>query len=357
MFRYVIRRIIQAIPTFFGITILAFLLMTQTPGGPAGVLCLNAARSGPEGCERIKDKLGLNDPFYVQYLRWLIGDDWLLQDTDNDGLADKSLLVPLDRDGDGVNVEAGTRKGVLRGDFGLNQQNRPVLDVLIERLPATLELSVSSFFLGAALGILVGVLAAVQRGGVFDNSSRVFAVLMQAVPNFWMGLLLLYFLAYQTRIFPISGRCATTISDSCPPIYERLEYMVLPIIVLSAGLVAGYSRFMRASMLDVINQDYIRTARSKGLSDRSIWMRHGLRNALIPIATFIGPALTSLLAGAIITETIFNYPGVGRVTFAAFTQRDYNVVMAVTIYASLATIIGFLISDILYGLIDPRIRY
>jgi len=357
MFKYIIRRLIQSIPTFFGITVLAFLLMTATPGGPAGALSFANPQGGVAERERIEARLGLNDPIYVQYLRWLIGDDWMRRDTDGDGLADTSVLIALDSDGDGVNDPPGMREGVLRGDFGLAQNNRDVLDVLIERLPPTLELGIAALLIGAILGILIGILAALNRGGLFDNFSRVLAVVINAVPNFWLGLLLLYFLSFQLEIFPLSGRCATTLDDACPPIYERLEYMVLPVVILSAGLIAGYSRFMRASMLDVIGQDYIRTARSKGLPDRTIWFRHGMRNALIPIATFIGPALTGLLGGAVITEQIFNYPGVGLVTFQAFTQRDYNIVMAVTIYASVATILGFLLSDILYGLIDPRIRY
>lgn len=138
---------------------------------------------------------------------------------------------------------------------------------------------------------------------------------------------------------------------------ERLNYMFLPVLLLSVGGIAGTSRIMRASMLDVVGQDYIRTARAKGLSSRRVWLRHGMRNALIPIATGLGPAITGVFGGAVITETIFNYQGVGLKTLEAITQRDYNVVMAFTIYAAIATIIGFLISDILYAIIDPRIRY
>jgi len=359
MFKYVIRRTIQSIPTLFGITILAFLLMTATPGGPAGIAAFSGGgiQGGTDFRERLEARLGLNDPIYVQYLRWLLGDDWMRWDTDGDGISDENFLIDLDADGDGISDPPGDRKGVLRGDFGRAQNGRDVLDILVERLPPTLELSVAALALGITLGIFVGILAAIQRGGIFDNFSRIFAVIINAVPNFWLGLLLLYYLGFQAGWFPISGRCGITLEDSCPPIWERLEYMVLPVIILSAGLVAGYSRFMRASMLDVINQDYIRTARSKGLSTRRIWLRHGMRNALIPIATFVGPALTSLLGGAIITEQIFNYPGVGLEVFKAIGMRDYNVVMAVTIYGALATILGFLISDILYGLIDPRIRY
>lgn len=358
MYKYVIRRLIQAIPTFFGITVLAYLLMTGVPGGPASLEAFNAGgRGGAELQQRAAIRLGLNDPVYVQYLRWLTGDDWMRWDSDGDGISDGNFLIELDSDGDGVNDPPGTRQGILRGDFGSTQNGRDVFDLLTERLIPTLELGISALVAGATLGIVIGLLAALNRGGVFDNFSRVLAVVINAVPNFFLGLLLVYFISYQLDLLPLSGRCATTLDDSCPPIYERLEYMILPVTVLAAGAVAGYSRFMRASMLDVIGQDYIRTARSKGLSYRRIWVRHGMRNALIPIATFLGPAITGLLGGAVITEQIFSYPGVGFTIFTAVQQRDYNVVMASTMYFALATILGYLLSDILYGIIDPRIRY
>jgi peptide/nickel transport system permease protein len=159
------------------------------------------------------------------------------------------------------------------------------------------------------------------------------------------------------KLFPIGDRCKLTLEASCPPVYERLNYLVLPVIVLSIGAVAGYSRLMRASMLDIISQDYIRTARAKGLSARVVWFKHAARNAMIPIATSLGPALTSLLSGAVVTETIFNYPGVGLTSVQAVTQRDYPMVMAITIYAAISTILGYLLSDILYAVIDPRIRF
>lgn len=358
MYKYIIRRLVQSIPTFFGITVLAFLLMTATPGGPAGLEVFNTGGAGAGDVqERIAAKLGLNDPIYVQYLRWLAGDDWMRWDTDGDGLADNNFLIELDADGDGVNDPPGDREGILRGDFGRAQNGRDVFGLLVERLPPTLELGLAALVVGATLGIAIGLLAALDRGGLFDNLSRVLAVVINAVPDFWLGLLLLYFLSYQLELLPLSGRCQTSLDDSCPPIYARLEYMVLPVVILAAGRVAGFSRFMRASMLDVISQDYIRTARSKGLSQQRVWMRHGMRNALIPIATFMGPSITFLLSGAVIVEQIFSYPGVGFTIFQAVTQRDYNVVMAATMYFAVATILGYLLSDILYGLIDPRIRY
>jgi peptide/nickel transport system permease protein len=362
MYRYILRRLIQAIPTFFGITFLAYGLMYLTPGGPLGALSFSNPRMKPEQAERIAIRLGINDPFYIQYVRWLLGDDWMRWDTNGDNFADASFLIPLDANEDGENEPPGDRRGLLRGDFGYSFfNNRPVLNVLIEKLPATLELSLSSLIIGATVGVLIGIFAAVQQGGWFDTASRVLAVVFNAVPVFWLSLLLIYFFAVWMKgtpiELPLGGRCRVTLDDSCPPIHERIRYMILPVFILSTGLIAGYSRFMRASMLDVISQDYIRTAKAKGLSSLRVWFGHAMRNALIPIATFLGPTITGLLGGAVITETVFNYPGVGLTVVEAFTQRDYPVVMAVTIYAALATILGYLLSDILYGLIDPRIRY
>lgn len=358
MYKFILRRLIQAIPTFFGITILAFLLMSLTPGGPVGALVFNANARNQNAFEEMKARIGVNDPLPVQYFRWLVGDDWMRWDSDGDGISDGCIIIQCDADGDGINDEPGDRKGILRGDFGSSFFNRrDVVAVLSERIVPTLELSVTALIVAEVLGIVIGVLAAVTHGGMFDNISRVFAVIVNALPGFWLGLLLLYFLGFQLDIFPLAGRCATTLDDGCPPIWERLEYLVLPVIVLSAGGVAGISRFMRATMLDVVNQDYIRTARSKGLSNRRIWFMHALRNALIPVIVGLGPAITGLLGGAVITETVFNYPGIGRTVVNAFVQRDYPIVMAVTIYASIATIVGFLISDILLAIVDPRIRF
>lgn len=356
MIRYVLRRLIQAVPIFFGITLLSFFFMSAS-GNPVAQLTFGAGVKIEER-ERLEKVLGVNDPWPVQYLRWLTGDDWMRWDSDNDGFADGAVLIPLDADGDGEPEVPGRRQGVLRGDFGVSfVKKRPVLDILGERLPATLELSLTSFVIGTSLGVLIGVLAAIRRGGWFDNVTRVISVAFTALPIFWFAIMLLLFFSVQLKWLPIGDRCGLTLDDSCPPIFERLQYMVLPVIVLSIGGIAGYSRVMRASMLDIVSQDFIRTAQAKGLTQRSVWFRHAARNALIPIATTLGPAITGLLAGAVVTERIFNYPGVGLTSIQAVSQRDYPVVMAVTIYAAIATILGYLLSDILYAVIDPRIRF
>ena len=374
MSKYIIRRLLQAFPIFIGITILSYGLMAISPGGPVEALAFNN-RMKPREKEELKYKLGINDPLPAQYLRWLLGDDWMRWDGDGDGIADGAVFF-IDLYGPVLNdrgkptideatgealrqpLPPGDQRGILRGDFGNSIYfKRAALDVLVERLPATVELGMTALIVGVVLGISVGVLAAVNYGGWFDQSSRIGAVIVNSIPNFGLGLLLLLFFGSLLQILPLGGRCRTTLDPSCPPLPERLEYLILPTIVLAASAVAGYSRIMRSSMLDVVSEDYIRTARAKGLGDRAIWLRHGMRNAFIPIATFLGPSITFLLSGAAIVESVFSWPGVGRQSVNAVVQRDFPVVMIVVIYASIANILGYLISDILYGIIDPRIGY
>ncbi len=374
MTKYIIRRLLQAIPVFLGATILSYLVISSAPGGPVGALAFNQ-RLKPLEVEELKIKLGVNDPLPIQYLRWLLGDDWMRWDSDGDGLADGSVFFidhfgpALDKRGKPLideetgevvlrRLPPGDRYGILRNDFGNSFfYKRPAIKVLVERLPATLELGVPVLFIGATLGIIVGILAAVNHRGWFDQLSRVFAVIINAIPEFWLGLLLLLFFGVQLGILPLGGRCKTTLDPSCPPMPVRLEYLLLPTVVLAAGPVAGYSRYMRASMLDVVHRDYIRNARSKGMQERAVWMRHGMRNAFIPIATFLGPSITFLLSGAAVIENVFSWPGVGRLVVNAAGQRDYPIVMIVVVYVIIANILGYLLSDILYAAIDPRIRF
>lgn len=366
MIKYILRRLIQAVPTFFGITLFSYALMIFAPGGPVGALTFDP-RVRPQERERLSAQLGVNDSFPVQYIRWLTGDDWMRRDTDGDGIADTSTFIALgfdaNKDGDfadeGDSVfPPGNRQGILRGDFGRSFfYRRNVSEMIGERVAATLELGVTALLTGLVVGIPVGILAAVRKAGTFDNVTRILAVVFNAVPIFWLGLILIIVFGAQLDLFPMGGRCPRTIGVPCPPIYGRIEYLILPTFLLSTGAIAVYSRYMRASMLDVMSQDYMRTARSKGLPNRSVWFRHGARNALIPIATFLGPAITGLLSGAVITETIFSWPGLGRFAVEAVTSQDYNVVMAVVIIGAISTMLGYILSDILYALIDPRIRF
>lgn len=357
MVKYTLRRLIQAIPTLFGITLLSYLIMTAAPGGPVAALTFDP-KFTPQDRALIAARLGVNDPLPIQYLRWLLGDDWMRWDSDGDGVADRAFLIPLDADGDGEPEPPGERKGILRGDFGRSfSARRPVADIIGERVAATLELGLTSLMVSLFLGVPIGIIAAVRRGGWFDNITRVLAVVFNAVPIFWLGLILILVFGSWLKILPMGSRCPSSLTGGCPPIYGRIDHLILPTFVLATGYIAIFSRYMRASMLDIIGQDYIRTAKAKGLPLRRVWFTHAARNALIPLATFLGPLFTGLLSGAAITETIFSWPGLGRLAVGAVLQQDFPVVMAGVIIAASGTILGFILSDILYAFIDPRIRF
>jgi len=361
MIKFTLRRLIQAIPTFFGITMLSYMLAWAAPGDPVSLLTF-----GPnvtvQTRERLAARLGVNDPLPLQYLRWLLGDDWLRWDADGDGVADHAFIVPLDADGDGEPEPPGERVGIMRGDFGRSfTKPRNVIDMIAERVPQTAELGLASIVVGVTIGVGVGIFAAVRRGGWFDNVSRVMAVVFSAIPGFWLGLMLILFIgrglfAYLRPNPFLGGYCPPTLTGDCT-LMEHLPYLILPTFILASGIIAVYSRYIRASMLDVMGQDYVRTAQSKGLSRRRVWFQHGARNALIPVATFFGPQITGILSGAAITETVFSWPGLGRLGVESVVQQDYPVVMAVVIIASVATIMGYILSDILYAVVDPRIRF
>ena len=358
MIKYLIRRLVQAIPIFFGITLLSYLLLWLAPGSVVERLYF-APNIKAETRAKLAAQLGIDDPFHIQYLRWLAGDDWLRWDSDGDGVADRALgwLAPLDEDGDGIPEPPGENYGILRGDFGRSFiKKQPVMEIILANLPATLELGIATILTSLVIGIPVGVLSAVTRGRLFDNSARVMSVIFDAIPNFWLGYILLYIFGVWLGIAPIGGRCTPNLYGVCPSLFQRFQYLPLPTIVFAAGFVALFSRYVRTSTLEVLNEDYIRTARAKGLSPQVVNFRHAMRNAMIPVATLLGPIITNVWAGAIIIETVFAWPGVGRIAFTSAIQQDYPVVMGITIFASLGTILGFLLSDILYVLIDPRIR-
>ena len=403
MTRFIIRRLIQAIPTFFGITLLAFLIMVLAPGDPISLMFFDPNISQETRAAQ-EDRLGVNDPLPIQYLRWLVGDDWMTVDEElwyNIRLEDGSegwisdLMMNVDqetgeisltasrqpyREAPSTNAEVigrisrrdtataevvdtqtftikGDRKGILRGDFGRSfSYRRPPLEMIMERLPATIELNIAVVMVSVTLGVVVGVLSAIWRGRAFDQFSRVLAVVGDSVPSFWLAfMVILLFATPGLGLFPMGERCAH-VRGGCPPIYDRLEYLILPTLVLALGGVAGWSRYIRASMLENINSDYIRTAKSKGLPSRLVWFRHALRNALIPMATFLGPTFVGLLGGSVVIEQIFGWPGIGRLTLEALQAQDYPIVMTSVVIGALLTIIAYLISDILYAVFDPRIR-
>ncbi|MBL8132836.1 MAG: ABC transporter permease [Anaerolineae bacterium] len=341
MNKYIRRRLLQAIPTFFGITLVTFLLMLSAPGDPIALITFNPQTSNTETAARMRRQLGLDQPIMTQYVYWLVGNDWTLVDSDGDGTADSP----------------GTRRGLLRGDLGDSlKHRRPVADLLLERVSATLQLAVAALVLGYGAGILLGVLAAIYHGTIIDQIIRVITVIGNAVPQFWLGLLLIIVFSIQLGWLPMSGMRSIS-SRGEVDLWESVRHMILPVFVLSLNTIAFISRFTRTGLLEVLEMDFIRTARAKGLRNRAVWWNHATRNALLPVATFLGPALGTLLAGAVIVEQVFSWPGMGQLVVNAVFQRDYPLVMGSVVIASVMFILGVLISDILYDLLDPRIQF
>lgn len=337
MFHYISRRLLQAIPTVFGITLITYLVMLAAPGDPITLLTFDPSTTA-EDAQILRRQLGLDKPPLTQYVYWLIGNDW----------------TEIDVDGDGVGDIQGTRRGLLRGDLGQSiQQRRPVMDLLIERLPVTLQLTGSALVVGYAIGLLFGVAGAIFHGSLIDQLIRVLSVIGIAIPSFWLGLLLLLMFSVELRWLPLGG----SRSISGGGFVDTLRHMILPVSVLSFGTISTVSRFIRAEILEVKEQDYIRTAYGKGLPTRLVIVRHVLRNALIPVATLLGAALGSLLGGAVVIEQVFSWPGMGRLLVNAVLQRDFPLVMGSVVFNSILYIVGVLFSDILYGVLDPRVRY
>lgn len=343
MTRYLIRRVLQAIPTFLGITVITFVIIKLAPGDPVMQMTFNP-RIKPETREKMRRQLGLDKPIAVQYAIWLLGNDWMQWF--------------------GVEVEErALTRGALRLDFGRSYlEKRPATEMILERVPATVQLNVAALLISYAVGVPVGVLSAVRQNGVFDNTARVMAVVFNAVPTFWLSLIILMLFAVKFKQWGLPhipmGSMYTITPDNRfkYDLFDRLRHLLPPALVLATGGIAGISRFLRTEVLEVIHQDYIRTARAKGLSTRAVNYVHAGRNALIPIATFLGPQITGLLGGAVITETIWSWPGLGRMFVEANFQRDYPVVLAGFVIGAIAVILGNMLSDILYAAFDPRIR-
>ena len=339
MIKFFQRRILQAIPTFFGVTVLSYLIILSAPGDPVAMITWGPDM-GSDTNDAMRRQLGLDQPPLTQYVYWLVGNDWTL----------------VDFDGDGIGETPGDRRGLLRGDLGRSIKNkRPVMDQILQRLPATLRLGVAALVLGYLIGVVLGVLAAVFHRSWIDQMIRIITVIGNAVPAFWLGLLLIIIFGVQLDLLPISGMRNITQRGS-QSLGDALRHMILPVFVLSLNNIAFISRFTRTNILEVLQQDYVRTAYAKGLHKKTIWLRHALRNGLLPVATFLGPAIGTLLAGAVIIEQVFQWPGMGKLIIDAVFARDYPVVMGSVVMASIMFIVGVLLSDVMYVLLDPRIR-
>jgi peptide/nickel transport system permease protein len=300
---YILRRVIQLIPTFLGITLITFLVLRPT-GDPAAMVLGEMATE--ESLREYRSQFGLDDPLLVQYGRYM--------------------------------------GGIFTGDFGVSLRYRePVGTLLIERLPATLQLGAASLLFAVVIGVPVGVFSALRRGGVLDFVVRTIVLLGQAVPAFYLGILLIMLFSVRLGWLPTGGR-------------GGLTHLILPTVTLGTSLMALIVRFARSAMLDVMRNDYVRTARAKGLSRAGVVLRHALKNALIPLITIIGLQTAVIFSGAIVTETVFSWPGMGRLIVQAIYARDFPVVQTAVLFVAFVVILVNLAVDVLYAVVDPRIR-
>lgn len=333
MTTYIIRRVLGLFPVLFGITLMVFFLVRMIPGDPAVVML--GERASAEDVERVREQLGLNEPLYKQYF--------------------------------------GFMGQLLRGNLGKSIIHKTEVTFdLRYRLPATIEMVFLSMLIGVSIGTIIGVISAVKRNSIFDVVGMIGALLGVSMPIFWLALILIYELAVNNKFLPPSGRLDaaiildrrtgfvlidTLLAGNFPAFGNALWHLILPAFVLSLVIMPPLVRITRACMLDVLNQDYVRTARAKGLKEQIVIVKHALKNALLPVVTVIGGQLGGLLGGAILTETIFSWPGMGTWTYQAILGRDYPIVQASVLVSATIYVFVNLFVDLLYTVLDPRVRY
>lgn len=319
---YLARRTMTLIPLLLGITFVSFIVIQAAPGSPVELMTDMNPDASPELRQRLEQYWGLDQPIHVQYWRWL--------------------------------------KRIAVGDFGVSfaSDQRPVLDKITEALPITLLLNALSLLFILLLSIPIGVYSATHRYSALDRVTTVLVFLGFAMPTFWLALLCMMFFGVELGWLPISGLQSLQYEQlsTMGRVLDRARHLVLPVIISSVTSLAGLSRYMRSSMLEVVRQDYITTARSKGLSERVVIYRHALRNALLPVVTILGLSVPGLIGGAVIFETMFAIPGMGRLFYDSVMQRDYMVVMGVLVMGAVLTLVGNLLADVMYAIVDPRLR-
>ncbi len=323
MFSYLLKKIIILVPTFLGITLISFMVMHLAPGEPMSLQADFNPKMTPEMRERLRAQYGLDRPLHIQYWQWLKG------------------LAVLD----------------LGRSFAPDR--RPVWDKIKERLPVTLLINVLAIGLILVVAVPLGVAAAVRHNSMFDQVSAVFVFIAYAAPAFWVALLLMLYFGVHLGWLPISG-LHSLMGYEQMPVWEKLldwcRHLILPVLVSALGGLAGLSRYTRSSMLEVLRQDYITTARAKGLPERKVIYRHALRNALLPLITILGLSIPGLIGGSVIFESIFAIPGVGQLMWTSVMARDYPLLMGNLVIVSILTLLGNQLADIGYALADPRIR-
>jgi peptide/nickel transport system permease protein len=321
MTSFIFKRLIEIIPVFLGITLITFVVIHLAPGGPVESQTELNIKVGAEARENLKKLYGLDRPLHVQYLDWM--------------------------------------KRFMKLDFGESFiDQRKVIDKIKERVPITLAINIISMTIIFLFAIPIGVISAWKRHSIFDRITTVFVFAGFSIPHFWLALLLMILFGVELGWFPISGIQSIEIAEMS--FLERLvdiaRHLVLPVCVATVGGLAGLSRYARSSMLEVLRQDYIRTARAKGLPERVVIFRHGLRNALLPVITILGLSVPGLIGGSVIFETIFAIPGMGQLYYSSAMARDYPTVMGMLVIIAFLTLLGNLLADIAYAMVDPRIR-
>jgi peptide/nickel transport system permease protein len=317
--RYIVRRLIASVPALFGVTLITFLLMHATAGSFLPGLDLNP-NLRPEDIVRIRQNLGLDDPLHVQYWRWITG--------------------------------------LVRGDFGNSiLDGRPVLPQIFDRLPNTLLLTVTAMVLGVAISIPFGVIGAVRRGWL-DNVLTFLSVIGVSLPGFWLALLLIlvFSITFNRLGLPWLPSGGAMSSFGGGDLADRLRHLVLPALTLAFLDLAIWARFTRSSMLEALSQEYVRTARAKGMRERRVIYVHALRNAMLPLVTLLGLELPTLVGGGAIVEIVFSWPGIGRLALESALKYDFTMVLGLTTFTGILVLFGSLLADVLYAMADPRIR-
>ncbi|MEW6243504.1 MAG: ABC transporter permease [Bacillota bacterium] len=316
MRKYLVRRVLQALPILLGITLISFFIIHLAPGDPLA-MDIEGTKISPEAIQIRREQMNLDKPIPVQYWIWV--------------------------------------KGLVRGDFGWSfQDGRPIVEHLKERIPITLLIMGIPMLIAVLVSIPLGIISATRQYSLADQCATVFAFLGISIPNFWFGIVLMMIFSLWLGWLPATGLKTIGAPFS---IADRAKYLIMPTIVLATGQMASLVRYVRSSMLEVIRQDYVRTARAKGVSERLVIYKHALKNAMIPVVTILALMMPGLLGGALMTENVFALPGMGRWTVRAVFYRDYPAVMASLTVSSVMIVAFNLIADILYGFLDPRIKY
>ena len=316
MFKFILKKLAMMIPMLLVISLVVFMGLRSTGVDPITFMVPPEVQSqSPEIVEQLREDLGLNDPLLVQYFRWL--------------------------------------GNIVQGDLGLTNSGEDISGIIAERLPYTLELSLYALLFSSIIGIGIGIISAIRQNGIVDYIGRVLAVFGQAVPQFLVGILMIWIFSIKLGIFPAANRVS---ADAENAFVDAFMHLFLPVATLTIGMVAVLMRYARNTMLDVLNSDYIKTARSKGIPEWKVYMKHGFRNAMKPVLVILMFRIPTLIAGSVVIESVFSYPGIGTTMTNAITNMDYNLVLVITLIIAAVMLIASFMVDVLNAVLDPRVR-